>query len=177
MPKPLMKSRLKVFAAIFLGILILDCLVLCPMLFYRWRDSARSEEQYKSAPLCAGNEQGGCRREVEAVVKGKYDTSSRYKTTHYISLLMPGSDLSGNIPVWWETDHSLYGRLKPGDTVMTEEWEGQIVAIHGANNTTLLTEYYPTYKREGLIVSLIAVPLVGLLIIFLEYKLIRGFRK
>ena len=63
---------------------------------------------------------------------------------------------------------------------MTEtwkEWEGQIVAIHGANNSTLRMEYDPTYKHEKLAMSVIVVLLVTILIIFIEYKLIRRIRK
>jgi hypothetical protein len=170
------RANPKVFAVIF-GVMILAGLVLCSMLVYRWRDSVRSEEQHKIAPLCAATEQSGCRREIESVVKDTHDTSGRNKTTHYVSLLMPGSNLNGDIPVWWETDHSLYGLLKPGDRVTAEEWEGQIVAIRGATGSTLRTEYDPTYKREGFATSLIVVPLVTILIIFVEYKLIRSLRK
>ena|SRR5437764_850230 len=114
----------KVYALIF-GIMILIGLVLCTMLVYRWRDSVRSEAQYKVAPLCTSPEQSGCRHEIESVVKNTYFTSGRNKTTHYVSLLMPSSNLNGDIPVWWETDHSLYSLLKPGDRVTAEEWEGQ----------------------------------------------------
>jgi hypothetical protein len=170
------KAHLKVYAVIF-GIMVLAGLVMCPMLVYRWRDSVRSEAQYKIAPLCTSPEQNGCRREIESVVKDKYYTSSRSKTTHYVSLLMPGSDLNGNIPVLWESDHSLYGLLKPGDRVTAEEWEGQIVVIRGAAGGALQSEYDPTHMREGLAASLVAVPLVVVLIIFIEYKLIRGIRK
>ena len=176
MRKYLIKAHPKVYAVIF-GSMTLAGLVLCLMLVYRWRDSVRSEAQYKIAPLCTSPEQSGCRREIEAVVKDTHDTSGRNKTTHYVSLLMPGSALNGEIPVWWETDHSLYSLLKLGDKVMADEWEGQIVAIRGANNSTLRTEYDPTYKGEKLVTSLIAVPLVAILIISLEYKLIRRIRK
>jgi hypothetical protein len=176
MRKRLMKAHPKVYAVIF-GIMMLVGLVLCLMLVYRWRDSVRSEAQYKLAPLCTTPEQIGCRREIESVVKETYDTSGHTKTTHYVSLLMPSSNLNGNIPVWWETDHSLYSLLKPGDRVIAEEWEGQIVAIHDTNNSTLRMEYDPTYKREKLGMSVIAVPLMTILIIFIEYKLIRRIRK
>jgi hypothetical protein len=176
MRKYLTRANPKVYAVVF-GIMILAGLALCPMLIYRWRDSLRSEAQYRIAPPCAGPEQGGCRREIESVVKNKYYASGRNRATHYVSLSMPGSDLNGDIPVWWETDHSLYGLLKPGDRVVAEEWEGQIVAIRGAAGGTLRTEYDPTHKREGLVTSLAIVPLVTVLAIFIEYKLIRGIRK
>jgi hypothetical protein len=176
MRKYLSKAHPKVYAAIF-GIMILAGLVLCPILVYRWRDGVRSEAQYKIAPLCTSPEQSGCWREIESVVKDTHDTSGRNKTTHYVSLLMPSSNLNGDIPVWWETDHSLYSLLKPGDRVTAEEWEGQIVAIRGAMGSPLQTEYDPTYKREGLVTSLIAVALVTILIIFIEYKLICSIRK
>jgi hypothetical protein len=176
MRKYLIKANPKAYAVIF-GIMTLAGLVLCPMLIYRWRDSMRSEAQYKIAPLCTSPEQSGCRREIVSVVKDTHDTSGRNKTTHYVSLLMPSSDLNGDIPVWWETDHSLYSLLKPGDRVTAEAWEGQIVAIRGANNSTLQTEYDPTYRREGFITSLITVSLVTILIAFIEYRLIRSIRK
>jgi hypothetical protein len=176
MRKYLIKANPKVYAVIF-GILTLVGLVLCPMLVYRWRESVSSEAQYQIAPLCISPEQSGCRREIESVIKDTHYTSGRNKTTHYVSLLMPSSNLNGDIPVWWETDHSLYSLLKQGDRVMAQEWEGQIVAIRGANNSTLRTEYDPTYKREGLVTSLVAVALVTILIIFIEYKLIRSIRK
>jgi hypothetical protein len=170
------KANPKVFAVIF-GVMILAGLTLCLMLVYRWRDSVRSEAQYKIAPLCTSPEQSGCRREIKSVVNDTHDTSSRSKTTHYVSLSMPGSDLNGDIPVWWETERSLYSLLKRGDEVTAEEWEGQIVAIRGAAGSTLRTEYDPTYKREALATSLIVVPLVTILIIFVEYKLICSIRK
>jgi hypothetical protein len=170
------KANPKAYAVIF-GVMILAGLVLCPMLVYRWRESVRSEAQYKIAPPCTSPEQSGCRREIESVVKDTHSISGRYKTIHYVSLSMPSSDLNGDIPVWWETDHSLYGLLKPGDRVTAEEWEGQIAAIRGATGGALRTEYDPTYKREGFVTSLIAVPLVTILIIFVEYKLVRGVRK
>jgi hypothetical protein len=90
---------------------------------------------------------------------------------------MPGSNLNGDIPVWWGTDHSLYSLLKPGDSVTAEEWEGQIVAIHGATGSILRTEYDPTNRREGLVTSLIAVSLVTIFIMFIEHKLVRSIRK
>jgi len=176
MRKYLVKANPKIYAVIF-GIMILAGLVLCLMLVYRRRDSVRSEAQYKIAPLCTSPEQSGCRREIESVVKGTHYNYGRYTITHYVSLLMPSSDLNGDIPVWWETDHSLYGLLKPGDRVTAEEWEGQIVAIRGATGSTLRTEYDPTFKREGFVTSLLAVSLVTILIIFIEYKLIRSIRK
>ncbi len=176
MRKRLIKANPKVYAVIF-GIMVLAGLVLCPMLIYRWRDSVRSEAQYKIAPLCASPEPSGCRREIESIVKDTHSTSGRTKTTHYVSLLMPGSDLNGEIPIWWDTDHNLYSLLKPGDRVIAQEWEGQIVAIRGANNSTLRTEYDPTYKREGFVTSLIAVPLITILIMLIEYKLLRSLRK
>jgi hypothetical protein len=170
------KANPKVYAVIF-GIMILAGLVLCPMLVYRWRESVRSEAQYKLAPLCARPAQSGCRREIESVVKGTYNHYGRYNTIHYVSLSMPSSNLNGDIPVAWKTDHSLYGLLKTGDRVTAEEWEGQIVAIRGATGGTLRTEYDPTYKREGFVTALIAVPLMMFLIIFIEYKLVRSLRK
>lgn len=176
MRKHLIRVNPKVYVVIF-GIMILAGLVLCPILVYRWRDSVRSEAQYKLAPPCTGPEQSGCRREIESVVKDTHYTSGRNKTTHYVSLSMPGSNLNGDIPALWETDHGLYSLLKPGDRVTAEEWEGQIVAIRGAAGSTLRTEYDPTNKREGLVVSLIAVPLVTILMIFIEYKLVRSLRK
>src|SRR5437588_26972 len=169
------KANPKVYAVVF-GIMILAGLVLYTMLVYRWRDSVRSEAQFKIAPLCASAEQSGCRRELESVVKGTHYNYGRYTTTHYVSLLMPSSALNGDIPVWWETDHSLYSLLKPGDRVTAEEWEGQIVAIRGATGSILRTEYDPTYKREGLVISLLAVSLVTILIMFIEYKLVRSIR-
>jgi len=175
MRRYLIKANPKVYAVVF-AVMILAGLVLCPMLVYRWRDSVRSEAQYKIAPLCASAEQSGCRREIESVVKDTHYNYGRYTTTHYVSLLMPSSDLNGDIPVWWETDHSLYSLLKPGDRVTAEEWEGQIVAIRGATGSTLRTEYDPTYKREGLVISLLAVSLVTILIMFIEYKLVRSIR-
>jgi hypothetical protein len=176
MRKYLIKANPKAYAVIF-GIMTLAGLVLCPMIIYRWRDSMRSEAQYKIAPLCTSPEQSGCRREIVSVVKDTHDTSGRNKTTHYVSLLMPSSDLNGDIPVWWETDHSFYSLLKPGDRVTAEAWEGQIVAIRGANNSTLQTEYDPTYRREGFITPLITVSLVTILIAFIEYRLIHSIRK
>ena len=176
MRKYLIKANPKVYAVIF-GIMILAGLVLCLMLVYRWRDSVRSEAQYKLAPPCTGLEPSGCRRAIESVVKDTHAVSGRYKTIHYVSLSMPGSDLNGDIPIWWETDHSLYSLLKPGDRVTAEEWEGQIVAIRGATGSTLRMEYDPTFKREGFVTSLLAVSLVTILIIFIEYKLIRSIRK
>ena len=176
MRKHLIKANPKVYAVIF-GIMILVGLVLCSMLVYRWRDSVRSEAQYKIAPPCTSPEQNVCRREIESVVKDTHYNYGRYTTTHYVSLLMPSSALNGDIPVWWETDHSLYGLLKPGDRVTAEEWEGQIVAIRGATGSTLRMEYDPTFKREGFVTSLLAVSLVTILIIFIEYKLIRSIRK
>jgi hypothetical protein len=170
------KANPKVYAVIF-GIMILAGLVLCPMLVYRWRDSVRSEAQYKIAPPCTSAEQSGCRREIESVVKDTHYISGRYKKIHYVSLLMPSSNLNGDIPVRWETDHSLYSLLKSGDRVTAEEWEGQIAAIRSVTGDTLRTEYDPTYKREGFVTSLIAVPLVTILIIFIEYKLVRSIRK
>ncbi|MFN2598192.1 MAG: hypothetical protein ABR563_13515 [Pyrinomonadaceae bacterium] len=170
------KARPKVFAAI-LGIMVLSGLVLYPTLVYRWRDSVRSEAQYKVAPVCASADESGCRREIESVFKKTYSTTSRYKTTHYVALSLQGSDLNGDVPVWWETDHSLYGSLKPGDHVTAEEWEGQIVAVRGAAGGTLRTEYDPTHSREGLFASLFAVPLITILVAFVEYKLIRGIRR
>jgi hypothetical protein len=157
--------------------MLVSGLVVYPMLVYRWRDSVRSEAQYKVAPVCASAEQSGCRREIESVFKGTYSTTSRYKTTHYLSLSLRGSDLNGDVPVWWETEHSLYGSLKPGDRVTAEEWEGQIVAIRVASGGTLRTEYDPTHRREGLFTSLFGVPLVMILVAFVEYKLIRSIRK
>lgn len=171
-----LKANPKVYTVIF-GITMFVGLVLSLMLVYRWRDSVRSEAQYKIAPLCTSPKQSDCRREIESVVKETYDTSGHTKTTHYVSLLMPSSNLNGNIPVWWETDHSLYSLLKPGDRVIAEEWAGQIVAIHDANNSTLRMEYDPTNKREKLAISVIAVPLMMILIIFIEYKLICRIRK
>ena len=176
MRRYLIKANPKVYAVVF-AVMILAGLVLCLMLVYRWRDSVRSEAQYKIAPLCASAEQSECRREIESVVKGTHYNYGRYTTTHYVSLLMPSSALNGDIPVWWETDHSLYSLLKPGDRVTAEEWEGQIVAIRGATGSTLRTEYDPTYKREGLVISLLAVSLVTILIMFIEYKLVRSIRK
>ena len=176
MRKYLVKANPKIYAVIF-GIMILAGLFLCLMLVYRWRDSVRSEAQYKIAPLCTSPEQSECRREIESVVKGTHYNYGRYTTTHYVSLLMPSSALNGDIPVWWETDHSLYSLLKPGDRVTAEEWEGQIVAIRGATGSTLRMEYDPTFKREGFVTSLLAVSLVTILIIFIEYKLIRSIRK
>jgi hypothetical protein len=170
------KAHPKVYAVVF-GVMILAGLALYPMLIYRWRESVRSEAQYKLAPLCTGPEQSGCRREIESVVKGTYNSYGRYSTIHYVSLSMPSSDLNGDIPVWWETDHSLYNLLKPGDTVTAEEWEGQIAAIRGATGGTLRTEYDPTYKREGFVTALVAVPLVTLFITFFEYKLVRSIRR
>ncbi|HSS21638.1 MAG TPA: hypothetical protein VLL54_16305 [Pyrinomonadaceae bacterium] len=176
MRKYLARANQKMFVVIF-GIVILAGLVLCPILIYRWRDSVRSEEQYKIAPQCAGPEQSGCRREIEAVVKDTHYTTGRNKTTYFVSLSMPGSNLNGDIPAWWETDHSLYSSLKPGDRVTAEEWEGQVVAIHVATGGMLRTEYDPTREREGFVTSLIAVPLVTVLLIFIEYKIVRGIRK
>jgi hypothetical protein len=176
MRKYLIRTNPKVYVVIF-GIMILAGLVLCPMLIYRWRDSVRNEAQYRISSLCNSPEQSGCRLEIASVVKDTHDASGRNKTTHYVSLLMPNSNLEGDIPIWWETDHSLYSLMKPGDKVTVEEWEGQIVAIRGANNSTLRTEYDPTYKREGLVTSLIAVPLVTILVILIEYKLIRSIRR
>lgn len=176
MRKHLLKPNPKVYAVIF-GIMMLVGLALCLMLVYRWRDSVRSEAQYKLAPLCTSPEQSGCRREIESVVKETYYTSGHTETTHYVSLLMPSSKLNGDIPVWWETDHSLYSLLKPGDRVIAEEWAGQIVSIHDANNSTLRMQYDPTNKREKLAMSVIVVPLMTILIIFIEYKLIRRIRK
>ena len=124
MRKYLIKANPKVYAVIF-SIMILAGLFLCLMLVYRWRDSVRSEAQYEIAPLCTSPEQSGCRREIESVVKDTHYNYGRYTTTHYVSLLMPSSALNGDIPVWWETDHSLYSLLKPGDRVTAEEWEGQ----------------------------------------------------
>ena len=173
MRKHLIKVNPKVYAATF-GIMILAGLVLLPILVYRWRDGVRSEAQYKVAPLCTGPEQRGCRREIEAVVRETYYRSGRNKTTHYLSLVMPGSELNGDIPVWWETDHSLYSLLKPGERVTAEEWEGQVTAIRSATGSLLRTEYDPAYRREGFATSLIAVPLVTLFIAFIEYKLIRS---
>jgi hypothetical protein len=176
MYRRLIKDHPKTLAAI-LGFMILSGLVLCPMLVYRWRESMRSEAQYEIAPTCVSSEQSGCRREIESTVKTTYSTTGRYKKTHYVSLSMPGSDLSGYIPVWWETDHSLYGSLKPGDRVTAEEWEGQIVAMRGASGGTLRTGYDPAYQREGLVTSLLAVSLMTILIAFVEYKLVRSLRK
>src|SRR5437763_633347 len=122
MRRYLIKANPKVYAVIF-GIMILVSLILCSMLVYRWRDSVRSEAQYKIAPLCTNPEQSECRREIESVIKDTHYTSGRNKTTHYVSLLMPGSSLDGDIPVWWEMEHSLYSLLKPGDRVTAEEWE------------------------------------------------------
>jgi hypothetical protein len=176
MRKHLIKANPKLCAVIF-GVLILVGLVLCSILVYRWRDSVRSEAQYKVAPSCASPEQRGCHRAIESIVKDTHDSSGRNKTTHYVSLLMPSSDLNGEIPIWWDTDRSLYSLLKPGDRVLAEEWEGQIVAIRGANNSVLRTEYDPTYKRGGLVTSLIIVPLMTIFIISIEYRLIRSIRK
>jgi hypothetical protein len=170
------KANPKVYAVIF-GIMILAGLALCPMLVYRWRESVRSEAQYKIAPVCASPGQDGCRREIESVVKGTYNSYGRYSTIHYVSLLMRGSALNGDIPVWWESDHSLFGLLKPGDRVTAEEWERQIVAVRGASGGTLRTEYDPTYKHEGFVTALVAVPLVTILISFFEYKLLRSIRR
>ena len=169
-------AKAKVLAVLF-AILSLGGAAMCPILAYEWRGAVRSEAQYGVAPVCTSPEQGGCRREIESVVRDKYYTSNRGGATHYVSLSMPGSDLNGNIPVWWERDHSLYGLLKPGDGVTAEEWEGQIVAVRGAGGGTLRSEYDPTYRREGLAASLIFVPLVTALIIFVEYKLIRSIRR
>ena len=168
--------KAKVFAVVF-GVMGLAELILCPILAYQWRGSVRSEAQYKTATPCAGLGQGGCRREIESVVRDTHYQHVRNKTTHYVSLLMPSSDLNGDIPVWWDTDHSLYSLLKPGDKVTAEEWEGQIVAIRDATGSTLRTEYDPTYKREGLATALIVISLVTVLLIFIEYKLVRSIRK
>ena len=165
-----------VYAVIF-GIMILVGLVLCSILLYRWRDSVRSETEYQLAPACASPEQSGCRLEIESVVKDTHSTSGRSRTIHNVSLLMPGSDLNGDIPIWWAADHSLYSLLKPGDRVTAEEWEGQIVIIRGAQNSMLRTEYDPTSRREGFAVSLIAVPLITILMTVIEYKVIRSIRR
>jgi len=172
----LTRANPKVYVVIF-GLMILAGLVLSPVLIYRWRDSVRSEAQYRSAPLCTNPGQSGCRREIAAVVKDTHLSVGRTKTTQYVSLSMPNSSLNGNIPIWWDTDDRLYDLLKPGDKVTAEEWEGQIVAIHVAGNSFLRTEYDPTYKRQGLVTSSIAVPLVTILVIFFEYKLVRSMRK
>jgi hypothetical protein len=166
----------KVLAVIF-GLMSLAGLVLWPILVYQWRDSVRSEAQYKIAPPCIGAEQSGCRRELESVVKGTHTGYGRNRTTHYVSLSLPDSQLNGNIPIWWETEHSLYGLLKPGDRVTAEEWEGQIAAIRSAQGSTLRTEYDPTHRREGFIIALIMIPLTTIFIIFIEHKLIRSIRK
>jgi hypothetical protein len=137
----------------------------------------RNEAQHSIAPRCTDPVQTGCQRELQAVVTNTHSLSGRYKTTYYVSLLMPGSDLNGEIPIWWDADHSLYNLLKPGDRVTADEWEGQIVAIRGPHNSMLRTEYDPAYKRKGLTISLIVVPLVTILIAFLEYKLIGGIRR
>jgi hypothetical protein len=172
------KSTVKAEAlAVVFGVMGLAELALCPFLAYQWRDSVRSEAQYRTAPPCTSPGQGGCRRMIESVVKGKYYASSRGGTTRYVSLSMPGSALNGDIPVWWETDHSLYGLLKPGDGVTAEEWEGQVVAIRGAAGGTLRTEYDPTYRRKGHLIFLTVVVLMTALIIFIEYKLIRSIRR
>jgi hypothetical protein len=176
MRKYLIKANSKVYVVIF-GIMILAGLVLCVMLVHRWRDSLRSEALYETAALCAGPVQSGCRREIESVVKDTHSTSGRYKTIHYVSVSMPSSNLDGNIPVWWEKEQSLYSRLKAGDRVTAEEWEGQIVAIRDASGGTLRTEYDLTFKREGFVTSLIAVSLMMILIIFVEYKLVRRMMK
>lgn len=176
MRKRQMRGLPKIFAVIF-GIMSLAGVVLYPMLIYRWRENVRSERQYKSAPVCTGPEQSGCRREIESVVKDTHYAHSGRSGTHYVSLLMPGSDLNGNIPVWWDMDHSLYSLLKPGDGVTAEEWEGQIAAIRSGTGSTLRTEYDPTRKREDSVISLIAIPIVVIPLIFIEYQLIRRIRR
>jgi|GEM_PF-5938299 hypothetical protein len=88
---------------------------------------------------------------------------------------MPSSELSGRIPIRWDVDNSLYSSLKPGDAVTAEEWNGQIIAIRNAGGL-LQTEYDPTNERQNFISALIGIPLVTLLIAFLEYKLIRWLR-
>jgi hypothetical protein len=159
--------------------MIIDCFVFWPIIYFHWRDSIRSEAELKTAPECTESEQTGCRREIPAVFKEHYTLSPRGNpTTHYVSMSMSDPVLGGDIPIQWDdVDHSLYSRLKPGDQLTAEEWEGQIVVIRDANGSLLLTEYDPTYMRRQYIGALIGLPLVALLVIFLEYKLIRWLRK
>lgn len=168
---------LKILAVVF-GFMSLLCLVFIPSMIYNWRESVRSEAEYKVAPVCTSAEQTGCRREWEAVFNRKYYTSSRSKGTYHVSLTMPAeSKLNGDIPVWHENDHSLYESLKPGDRVTAEEWEGQIAAIRGADQSTLRTEYNPTYRREDAPGSLFGIFFASALIFFAEYKIIARIRK
>lgn len=154
--------------AVIIGILALVGLVWSPLLIYYWRDDARSEAQYQAAPVCTGTEQKGCRREIQTVVKSTDYTYNRH-TTYYVHLLQSdGSKLKGgDLPVWWDQDHSLYSSLKSGDRVTAEEWEGMIVILRGANNKTLRTQFDPAYRREHTAVAAVIVPLVTLFIIFM----------
>src|SRR5438045_4283236 len=98
MRKYLIKANPKVYAVIF-GIMIPAGLALCTMLVYRWRDSVRSEAQYKIAPPCTSPEKKVCRREIESVVKDTHYNYGRYTTNHYVSMLMPSSELNGDFCV------------------------------------------------------------------------------
>lgn len=176
MPKPRSKIILYIIAVLF-ALMIIDSLVLWPILYFKWRDSVSSEADYKAAPVCGDASQSGCRLEIPSTVKELYSTSSKSATTHYVYLEMPESELGGRIPILWDVDHTLYNSLKPGDAVTAEEWNGQIVRISDANGGLLQTEYDPTHERENYISALIGIPLVTLLVAFLEYKLVRWLRK
>lgn len=165
----------KIFAVIF-GTMVLAGVALYPMLIYRWRENVRSETQYEIAPVCTRPEQSGCRREIDSVVTDTHYTYRGRSGTHYVSLSMPGSDLNSNIPIWWDREHSLYGLLKPGDRVTAEEWEGQIAAIRSGTSSTLRTEYDPTRRRRDSVISLIAIAIVVVPLMFIEYRLIHRIR-
>jgi hypothetical protein len=176
MLKPRSKLIPKIIAVVF-ALMIIDALIFWPVLYFKWRDSIKSDAEFKSAPVCSEPDQPGCRREIPSTVKELYTTSSKVATTRYVYLEMPGSELNGRIPIWWDVDHSVYGTLKPGDAVTAEEWNGQITAIRDANAAKLQTEYDPTHERQNFVSALIGIPLVTLLIAFLEYKLIRWLRR
>src|SRR4051812_11903926 len=98
MPKRRSKLIPKIMAVV-LALMIVDALIFWPILFFKWRDSIRSEADYRAAPVCTRPDSDGCRREIASTVKELYTLSSKGATTRYLYLEMPGSELSGRIPI------------------------------------------------------------------------------